>query len=648
MVNILERLIEYIKEHNKSFKAPKGNNPCMCPICEHPDGTAIILPTVYKMLCQNPACKSGGNVGDIADLVKHYEPEKSHFTRPEIIDYLAKKYNIDFIEQNTTDIILDYYESHNFDLVPVGSNQKIPIEKGWPTKNHKNKSEWKDWLGDNLNIGIKTGKVSGVTVIDIDQFPTPPEILALLGEQQTLYQRTTNGSHYFFQYEADLPKTRIVDLKIDIENDGGQVIAPPSKVDDKERKIELYEIQKMPDELKKFLLEQTADKSHLRPLPPARPDDVKFNLDDLKFDGMLSEGNRHHNFMKFGGLLRKKMPLSQVSYTLNMINTYLTEPPLTPVELQNVISSIDKYVNFDEKELAYQVLDYIDKVEEATARDVREALEYKKDQIDTALAFLSKEGYVVRKRRFFKAIKKMQWREEFMDSDLKIKYKMPYFNDAAIFREGDLIIIGAKTGVGKSHIAVNIMKRLIDQGIKPKYVNLESANRFLAIAKSLGLKEGDFDWVVNFSPETMELDDNSFTIIDWLLPNDYAETDKIYKYFAEQLGKHKGILMVFVQLKATGEFFAPNQIEMFPSLAAKFMYDDDTGETGGFHLTKIREGKGKERFGVIPTVYNWSGKELLTVPEHEAKKQGAKAKPKTESSLETIEANKEVSKEDFM
>jgi len=330
-----------------------------------------------------------------------------------------------------------------------------------------------------------------------------------------------------------------------------------------------------------------------------------------------------------------------------MINNYLTDPPLTPVELQNVVGSIDKYVNFDEKELAYKVLDYIDKVEEATSRDVREALEYKKDPIDSALAWLVKEGFVVRKRRYFKAIKKMQWREEFMDEGRKIHYDMPYFHEMATFREGDLVIIGAKTGVGKSHIAVNIMKRLIDQGVKPKYVNLESANRFLSIAKSLQLKEGDFDWVVNFSPETMELDDDAFTIIDWLLPDDYAETDKIYKYFAEQLGRHRGILVVFVQLKATGEFFAPNQIEMFPSLAAKFLYDDDSGETGCFQITKVREGKGKSRFGRIDTVYDWSGKQLLTKEEHLAKMAGVKAKPKTNVSLEDVEADKDVP-EDFM
>ena len=466
MTTILEKLIEYIREQNPNFVKPRGNNPFICPICQHPDGTAMILPNIYSILCQNPNCKNGGAVGDITDLVKFFEPEKSHFSRQEIIEYLAQKYNIEYVKQTTTDILFDFYEQNNFDLVPVAANQKIPAEKGWTNKEHKIKKEWYDWLADNLNLGVKTGKCSGITVVDIDQFPTPPEILALLGEEQTLYQRTTNGSHYFYKYEPDLPKTRIVDLKIDIENDGGQVIIPPSIVNGRERKIELYDIQPMPIELKKFLLEQTADKSRLRAIPAARPDDQKIDLTDIKFEGAIAEGNRHHNFMRFGGLLRKKMNLDSVTYTLNMINKYLCNPPLTYQELNNIVTSIDKYTTLDDKDLAYKVLDYIDKVEEATARDVREALEYKKEQIDMALSFLVKEEYVIRKRRFFKARKKMQWREEFIDDGNTIQFTMPYFNDYAIFREGDLIIIGAKTGVGKSHIAVNIMKRVIEQGIK--------------------------------------------------------------------------------------------------------------------------------------------------------------------------------------
>jgi len=612
MEAILSKIFDYIEEKHKKWKIPT-KIPFICPLCNHVGKTALLLPKTYTIRCTNRACKD--EVGDITDLVRHFEPDKVDLERSAILDYLSKKYKIAYISESQIDILLNFYSANNFDLVPVGHNQKVPIEKGWTTKTHKDKTEWQSWLNDKLNIGIKTGKISGITVIDIDQYPVPEEIAMLLGEKTTMYQRTAKGCHYFFKYEPDLPKTRIIDLQIDIENDGGQVIVPPSNVDGKSRMMELYEVQPMPKELKEFLLEKTKNKYTTAPIPDPRATDT-LNLDDIDFGAVIGEGNRHHNFMKFGGLLRRKMNLTEVSYTLSMINRFLCNPPLTQVELQNIVNSIDRYTTFDEKELSYKILDYIDKVEEASSRDVKEALGYNKEKIDTIIATLVREGYVIKKRRLFKAIKKMKWQDVFMEEGKELGYQVPYFHELAQFREGDLIIIGAKTGVGKSHIAVNIMKRLVSQGVKPKYVNLESGNRFLSIARKIGLKEGDFDWVVNFNPETMELDDNAFTIIDWLLPNDYAETDKMYKYFAEQLGKHKGILVIFVQLKMDGGFFAPNQIEMFPSVAAKFLYEDEHGSASSFILTKIREPKSQNQIRKIGTRYCWESKELLTDEEY--------------------------------
>ncbi len=40
-----------------------------------------------------------------------------------------------------------------------------------------------------------------------------------------------------------------------------------------------------------------------------------------------------------------------------------------------------------------------------------------------------------------------------------------------------------------THIALNIIKRLIKQGKNPYYINLESGNRFSIISRSLGLAE---------------------------------------------------------------------------------------------------------------------------------------------------------------
>jgi len=634
---ILEKILDYIKEQDKTFKVAKNSTTFVCPVCKHPGKTASLLPGVLVIRCANPECKD--EVGNIIDIVRHFESDKKDWDDVPVLSYLGKKYNLPYVNESQVDLTLKFYAKNHFDLVPAGHNQKIPIEKAWPTKNHKDIAEWKDWLNDKLNIGVKTGKISGVTVVDIDQWPIPAEIAELLGETNTLYQRTAKGCHFFYKYESTLPKTRIGDLLIDIENDGGQVIVPPSTVDGKGRKMELYEVQEMPTELKQFLIKKTQNNKFLKPIPDPR-EVTELNLDNIDFNGAIGEGNRHHNFMKFGGLLRKQMNLTDVAYTLGMINKYLCDPPLTYVEIKNIVNSVDRYTTFDEKELSYKIIDYVEKVEEATSRDVKEALGYKKEVIDTLLSNLVKEGYLIKKRRVYKAIKKMQWRDEFMEDGNVIGYKMPYFDDLAQLRDGDLVILGAKTGVGKSHIAVNIMKRLVEQGIKPKYVNLESANRFLSVAKQIGLKEGDFEWVVNFSPETMELDDDSFTIIDWLLPNDYAETDKIYKYFAEQLGKHRGILLVFVQLKATGEWFAPNQIEMFPALAAKFGYEDEQGSEGAFTITKIREAKTKNRFGKIKTKYLWGSKELITWEEHD-ERYG------TSSSTTAVDASTEVDEDYF-
>ena len=50
--------------------------------------------------------------------------------------------------------ILDLYEQLGFDLVPVAKDSKIPIEKGWVTKEHKLKSEWESWLNDGINFGV--------------------------------------------------------------------------------------------------------------------------------------------------------------------------------------------------------------------------------------------------------------------------------------------------------------------------------------------------------------------------------------------------------------------------------------------------------------------------------------------------------------
>ena len=116
--------------------------------------------------------------------------------------------------------------------------------------------------------------------------------------------------------------------------------------------------------------------------------------------------------------------------------------------------------------------------------------------------------------------------------------------------------------------------------------------------------------VCSFFPENIEIEKDAVTIIDWVLPTDYAETDKLFKHFAEQLVKQGGILIVFVQLKTDGRFFAENMISFFPAVVCRYLYDSDDGVHGKFHLDYLREPKSSVRRPTVPCKYNFQTKEL--------------------------------------
>jgi len=547
---------------------------------------------------------------------------KDHFIKSNDSQYLIRgqKYKSRTIRKRH---IKKINYNDNVYCVEVPSNVIFVRRKGrsfwsgncaWTTKTHKNRKEWEDWLKDGLNIGLKTGKCSNVTIIDIDQEEIPPGIDNLL--LPTLTFKTNKGWHLVFKYTEELKNTRYDEYKTDLLNDGKQSVVFPSVVDGKIREIRYNEIAEMPKELIALLKSKTS--VPLQTFSERMIEEIKLgsvNLEDLNLR-QVSEGNRNSFLIRFGGILRKEMNLAQTAYTLDLINKHFCNPPLSAREFDAIVNSLDKYISMDGTELAVKVLNYLRIVEEANSMDIREAIGEKtsegKQRMEKAIAYLIKEGLVYKKRKAFHLIKKAEWRETFLDEGSTIDFNMPYLNDVATFRNGDMIVIGAKSKVGKSHISLNIIKQLIDQGKKPHYISLESGNRFVSIAKTLGISEGQFKWCVHFSPENIEIEKNAITIIDWVLPTDYAETDKLFKHFAEQLVKQGGILICFVQLKQDGTFFAQNMISFFPALVTRYMYDDEKGDGtyGGFHIDYIREPKIRQKFMKVPCKYNWEKKTL--------------------------------------
>ena len=116
-------------------------------------------------------------------------------------------------------------------------------------------------------------------------------------------------------------------------------------------------------------------------------------------------------------------------------------------------------------------------------------------------------------------------------------------------------------------------------------------------------------------PTKIELEPNSITIMDWVMIENKAETDLVMKYFVDQLMKTNSLLIMFMQLKPDGNFYAPGMVEQFPAFAARYVYEDETGVNGAWKIDKIREPKGSVRGGSIPCKYFWKEKILLRVDE---------------------------------
>lgn len=98
----------------------------------------------------------------------------------------------------------------------------------------------REWFGPGAplsNIGVATGEVSGITVLDIDigagklGAETWSALTKEHGEPATLMARTgSGGMHAFFLYNSALKtSSNTLGPGVDCRNDGGYVVAPPSK-----------------------------------------------------------------------------------------------------------------------------------------------------------------------------------------------------------------------------------------------------------------------------------------------------------------------------------------------------------------------------------------------------------------------------------
>ena len=165
------------------------------------------------------------------------------------------------------------YVGRGYSVIPLRfdgdtANRKRPLLSSWlefqldPPSALQIHSWWEKW--PEANVGIVTGSVSGLVVVDLDG-RNATELLKAKGLviPETAAVQTGNGYHAFFSYggsERIQNRTRMLfddNSAVDVRGEGGYVVAPPSvhgsgRIYKWARQLD--ELKPLPSQLEEFLL----------------------------------------------------------------------------------------------------------------------------------------------------------------------------------------------------------------------------------------------------------------------------------------------------------------------------------------------------------------------------------------------------------
>lgn len=258
-------------------------------------------------------------------------------------------------------------------------------------------------------LGIVTGKISGITVVDVEAEGDWNFL-----PQDTLISKTGGGGrHYFFKYEEGVKNsTRIRDF-VDIRGEGGYVIAPPSVSSKGDYKwINTSPTIPFPKEL--FEIKSNTLQGNYK----------KY---DTEYNG-FSEGQRNDEMARYiGHLLAKIHPTEQETIAWQLVKSanQKNTPPLDEYELRSVFESIASAEGANSTERWYREQDTVE--------------------------FEKKDDYKLR----------YTWGTEELD------------NNFAIIKRSNFAVVGAARSEGKTTYTFDMACKNASLGHKVVYISLE-------------------------------------------------------------------------------------------------------------------------------------------------------------------------------
>lgn len=193
-------------------------------------------------------------------------------------------------------------------------------------------------LWPDANIGIATGSVSGVTVIDVDYSHGGNQSLFNIQKNvaeipETWTAKTGNGIHLYFGYIEGMKNRVGVVPGLDIRNDAAYVVAPPSLHANGNR----YEWEVRPR------------KSTLAVLDPQLASVFGMTREQQRqvaevLPETISDGARNNWMASAAGTMRRRgFAPESIRVALHSENELKCKPPLDPEEIDRIAWSVSRY-----------------------------------------------------------------------------------------------------------------------------------------------------------------------------------------------------------------------------------------------------------------------------------------------------------------
>ncbi len=457
------------------------------------------------------------------------------------------------------------YESAGLSVIPIQAKGKKPLvkwekfQKERPTTDQVNEW-WQKW--PDANIGIVTGDLSNVDVIDIDSGKGFSEVTKLLPEGFKTAEATTprGGRHLYVSHREGLGNATGFIQDVDYRGQGGYIVAPPSIGENGKPYAwvpgkSLGEVQTEP--LPQPIYNSLNKSIYIEGSSPDSNKRLQIVTDS---NNLLTQGRRDNDLFHLTNYLVKGgMPQEEIQQYLRVIASKACNPPYPERDISVKIQSAMKRLQRRERNLAEEVREWVLVTDgyflvTDSYKELQIVTREERNAVKVYLSRLKAEGIIEKygnKRGQYRKVESecdaIDWQTA-DDAPFNIQWPLGIEKLATLYPKNIAVIAGTQNA-GKSALALNLayMNR---KRHKVRYLSSEMGSQELKTRlklfpvpldewKSLDFRERSS----NFSDAILP---NDFNIIDFYeISSDFWKISADLKRIYEKLDK--GICIVCLQ-----------------------------------------------------------------------------------------------------